>query len=816
MTDRPGTLEAAGKMGGGARRVKFEARRAGRRLLRAPAFSLSIVVLLAVGIGGTAAVATAAWEIFLRPLPYPEPDRLVTLGVQSHNMGFRMGLSEALVEELEEDGRFGELGIVERTPPLRLEDGVLAAGRIDHRIADVLGIAPVVGRTFTIDDVGAGAEPVALISERYWRQRFGGEGDVPGRMLTLRSGERLRIVGVLPEAFALPVSDTRIWLPMRLDAETTGAGNVSGFGNLTVVARAPEGVSIESLAERLGARLEADERLQALATMLEAEYRVEPLRAMWSSGQAQGLAILGGALTLLLLASLLNLSGLWMARWFGRSRELAVQTALGGTPRSVFVGALMEYGWLALPALALAMFVAHGVLALLLRLGVIDDAGPLTADTGAATLVIGTVLLLLGALPILAALAWQLRGITRTGFRYLTGGGTAPASHGALLRRGLVAGQIAVAFGLITAFWLLLSSWNNLLRQDLGFEPDRLLLARLDVPSGGESLHASESDPRVAALIDRLAALPGVASVSWANAVPFGGIEMISDVQVEDAAASIPARPRQIGGGFLETAGIRLIEGRTFGEDAESPNEVLIDELFAERHFGGDALGRSISLASGSDGRRRMTIIGVTETVRHMQLDDDVSTPTFYVHRSEPSGQAQVLVRTDLPPATLVQAVRSTAEDLIGPDRLGEVATIESSVRRIVRDREPQLVLMGVFAGLALVLVAYGLYALQSYHVVVRRPEIGMRMAMGASGRRLLAELVGGALRLVVPGLALGVLFAWASSRLIASRLFDVSAVSPTVWVGSAVALTAVVALAALMPGLRAARISPMDALRHD
>ncbi|MGK7294571.1 MAG: ABC transporter permease [Candidatus Wenzhouxiangella sp. M2_3B_020] len=817
MNDQSRTHETSGKLGDGGRRMKFEARRAGRRLLRAPAFSISVVLLLAIGIGGTAAVATAAYELFLRPLPYQEPDRLVTLGVHSNRMGFRMGLSAALVEELEEDGGFGELGIAERSAPLQLEDGDAAAGRIDHRIADVMGIAPLAGRTFTAVDVAAGAEPVALISERYWQQRFAGERDAIGRMLTLRSGDRVRIVGVLPEAFALPASDTEIWRPMRLDPETTGAANVSSFGNLTVVARLREDVSADALSDRLDARLEADERLQGLAAMLEADYRVEPLRELWASGQAQGLALLGGALALLLVASLLNLSGLWMARWFGRSRELAVQTALGGTRRSVFVGALLEYAWLAVPALALAMLVAHAALALLLRLNVVDEAGPLTADTGAATIAIGTVLLVVGVLPILAALAWQLRGITRNGFRFLTGGGTASASHGALLRRGLVAGQIAVAFGLITAFWLLLSSWNNLLRQDLGFEPDRLLLARIAMPSGRETSPESEPDPRVAALIDRLAGLPGVSTVSWANAVPFGGIEMISDVQLDgDAAESIPARPRQIGTGYLETAGIRLIEGRTFEEGTESSNEVLIDRLFAERHFGGDALGRSFSLGSQGDERRPVTVIGVTETVRHMSLDKAVSTPTFYVPQSEPHSQAQLLVRTDVPPATLVEKVRSTAEGIVGPDRVGQVATIESSVRRIVRDREPQLVLMGAFAGLALVLVAYGLYALQSYQVAARKPELGMRMAMGASGRRLLAELVGGAMRLVLPGLALGALFAWASSSLVSSRLFEVSAVSPAVWAGSAVALTVVVALAALMPGLRAARISPMDALRHD
>jgi putative ABC transport system permease protein len=799
-------------------RFRIEARRALRRLMRAPAFSLSVVALLAIGIGGTAAVGTAAYDLLARPLPYAEPGRLVDLGVQSRRLGFRMGLSAVLADEVHRDGQFAALGIMAETGELVLDSGDVRTARIDHRIVDVVGMSPLVGRGFDGDDVRPGAEPVVLIGERFWRDRFGADGGAVGSSLELADGGRVRIVGVLPDDFALPDGSVSVWRPMKLGPDELDPANASSFGNLEVIARLPQGVSTEQAQQRFAARLAADERLEWLTNMLEAEFRVFPLRERWSEGRTQGLAILGGALALLLLASLFNIAGLWMARWFGRTRELAVQVAIGGGRGLSFVGALLEYAWLSLPAIALGLVVAWGATELLFDLGIIADAGPLTTRVGGITVAIGLGLAVIGALPVIAALAWQLRGIDRAGMRFLGGGGTATRTAGLGLRRALTIGQIAIAFSLITVFWLLFSSWNKLLEQDLGFEPQRLVLASVLSTAGarGDPSVGWTGDPRVAAVAERLRALPGVTSASWSNAAPFGGNEMVASAWLDAAGEqSLPVRQRTIGPAFFETMGVDLVQGRGFESADAGTDRVIVDRLLADRHFAGDALGKTL-WRGGEDESRQVRIIGVAETVRHMSLDQPVESATLYHYGSETPGQAHLLLRTEVAPATLVDEVRETMESELGPERVGTVAVVESLVRRIVRDREPQLVLMAIFAGLTLVLVFYGLYALQSYQVAARTSELGLRMAMGASGGRVLRDVLSGALFLATPGLALGTFAGWAVAALFADRLYQTDAVAPLVWLAVAGALCLVVALAALAPGLRAVRISPMEALRDE
>lgn len=818
MTDAPETdnHRTIEKLAAPLRRIALEFVRARRRLLREPMFAINVVALLALGIGGSAAVGSAAYDLLLRPLPYADAERLATVSVFANRMSIRMGVSAPLVEELADSEAFAGIGIIESEDVLPLKSGDVRASRLDHRAVDVLGLPPVIGRTFEAADTRNGAEPVALIAESLWNDRFGGDPDVLGRDLELADGERLRIVGVLPRGFDLPDGETRVWRPIDLGSEALDPSRIASFGNATVIARLPEGDTAERAEQRLRARLGDDPRLQALAAMLEAEYRVRPLRERWSEGRSEGLAILGGALALLLVASLFNIAGLWMARWFGRSRELAVQAALGGGRGTTITGALAEYVWLFVPAAALGVLVALGAIELFYRLDVLGEAGPLTTRLSGITVLLALVLAIAGAVPVVAALGWQMRTIGRSGMRYLGGGGSATRAHGAALRRWLMVGQIAIAFSLVTVFWLLFSSWNKLLDQDLGFSPERLIAARIAIPAGRYPASSLEADPTVQALLDRLRAVPSVESASWSNAVPFGGIEMIGEARLDAGdEQALAVRPREVGTGYFDTAGIAVVRGRAFAPSDDEAGRVIVDRLFAERHFGGDALGRSVWLGS-EDNRRAAEIIGVVDTVRHMQLDRNVPTPTLYTYSAAPPQQAQLLLRTAVDPASLLETVRETIEGEVGPDRIGSIVAIEEAVRRAVRDREPQLVLMGIFAGLALVLVFYGLYALQSYQVAARTPELGLRMAMGASGTRVVGEIVRSALRLMLPGLVLGAIGGWAGARLVETRLFETPVVSPLAWLLVGASLSCVVAAAALVPGLRAFRISPMEALRDE
>jgi len=375
-----------------------------RRLVRTPGFSLGVIALLAVSIGTMAAIATAGFSLFAQPLPYHQPDRLVTLSVFSNRFGAHMGLSAALVDELNSSGEFGHIGIVDQAFDLELESGErLRAGRIDQHALEVLGLAPVAGRLFTGDDVRPGAEAVALVSEDVARNHFGSIDGAIGALLHTQT-DRLRIVGIVPRAFAMPESDVGLWVPMELGPEQIGPEAKARFGDLIVIARMRSEETPETMAQRLRSRLDDDPRVANTAEMLEADYRVRPLRELWSEGEGQVLMVLGLAVGLVLIASVFNVAGLWMARWFGRSHELAIRSALGGGRRLVLIGAGIEYLLLALPAAILAFPVAVIGIEFLYKLGVLDDYGPLTATPGMMTALIAIGVVTVAAVPMTTVL----------------------------------------------------------------------------------------------------------------------------------------------------------------------------------------------------------------------------------------------------------------------------------------------------------------------------------------------------------------------------------------------------------------------------
>jgi predicted permease len=553
-----------------------------------------------------------------------------------------------------------------------------------------------------------------------------------------------------------------------------------------------------------------------ITKMLEAEYRVTPIRELWVSGQKEGLSILGIAVALVLVASLLNIAGLWLARWFGRGHELAIQSALGGDRRLALIGAALEYALLAVPGLLLALLVAGGVMRMLYVLDVVQRNGPLIVTLGGSTALIGLILVLVSAVPVLIALAWQARGMARTSVRFLTGGGVAARGRGARLRQALMIGQIGIACSLLVVLGLLLSSWINLMREDLGFARDKLVVAQILSPEP----EFPQPDQRVASVAERIRGLPGVERVSWALVVPFGRMEMLSSISLnsETEDHQVPARPRPIGPDYFSVAGITLLQGRAFGpeDEAGEVQNVIVDRLFADKYMGGEAMDKQFSRSSGPSSYEQVNIVGVVETVRHMSPGEELSTPTVYTYMPEPLSEVQLLVRSGVPPESLVNPIRSAITGELGEDRAGFITSMNALVRRTVRDREPQLALLATFAGLALVLMFYGLYALQSYQVTARTAEFGMRKAMGATAKHMFALVLKSALWLLPLGMALGLVGGLLGARLVAERLYSVSPANPLLWIAVLVAITLVMIVGVLVPAFRAVRITPMEALRYE
>lgn len=794
--------------------VKMEVQRAFRRLVRAPGFSLSVIFLIAFGIGGVATVATAGWSLFAKPLPYARSDQLVTISARRPGNEYHYGLSPALVAQLNREGRFGSIGIVERLFEFRMADGTaIRAARIDHRVLPILRISPIAGRVFDERDVEPGADRAALISERIWRDMFGGDPEIVERVVDIEGGS-VRIVGILPDRMAIPEAMTDIWLPLELGPDRLSAESYRHLLSHTVVGRRGDDVALDIYRDRLTARLNSDEQLN-WHSRDDIEVKVRPLRELWSFGSAEGLIILAAATGVVLLGAWLNLAGLWLARWTRRGRELAIQFALGAPRGLATVGALIEYALLGIPGLALAMVVSGTGIELLYVLGVLDDDGPLRATLAAPTVVIGLVVLGLGMLPVMAGIAWNHRRLGRSGTGDLAGKGTGAKSRASGMQRLLVAGQIGIAFSLLIALAMLFTSWTKLLNEDLGFDSDRLITAMTAAPS--DSLPGP--DARVAAAAERLRGLPGVDQVSWSNAVPFGGLEFVSGVVLDrdrrqsGAAEPVEARSRFAGPDFFRTAGIKLLSGRAFGpEDAgEGAATVIVDESFERRYLDGAGLGRRVGYPNAD-----LTVVGIVESVRHEAPDEESENPTIYRYSHLPAAQTQLLVRTSMNPESLIADVQQALEQQLGADRVYSAVSLGGRVRGSVSDREPQLILIAVFTGIALVLVFYGLYALQSYQVAIGTAEIGLRRAIGASRARIVGNEMIRALRLLPPGLLLGVPGAWLAGELIGNRLHNVGFADPGLWLATAAAIAATILLASLGPALRASRVQPLEALRYE
>lgn len=790
--------------------ISLEMQRAWRRLTRAPGFSLSVILLIAFSIGGVAAVATAGWSLFARPLPYSQADQVVTISVWYKRIDAHLGLSAALVDALNQEQQWGTIGIVERPFELRLAEGTsVRAGRMDHRLLDVLRISPLAGRVLTEHDVAPGADPVALISERLWLGQFGGDTGILGRVVEMEEGS-VRVVGVLPSTLGLPESKTDVWLPMELGPDLLSPSRYSELLSQTVVARMGEDVAPETYRGRIVARLTNDERLNSREQAEDLEFRVRPLRELWSAGQRDGLLILAAATGVVLLGAWLNLAGLWLARWTGRTHELAIQFALGARQGLASIGIVLEYALLGLPGLALAMLVSALGLELFYTLEVLEDNGPLRAGLAMPTMMIGTLLLALGLLPVLATVGWNMRRMTGRAAGNLGGKGTGVRGGGAGIRKLLMVGQIGIAFSLLLALGLLLTSWIKLLDEDLGFESGRLVAAMIASQEPFQ-LHPDEG---VSAAADRLRGLPGVDGVSWSNAVPFGGLDFISGIVIDDRPEeSVAARPRSVGPEFFRVAGIDVVSGRPFGpQDAGAGiNNAIVDSAFERMYLDDSAVGRRISNADVE-----YTVIGVVESVRHESPDEERNNPTIYTYSETPESQTQLLVRTLIDPEPMTLAVRDALEREVGADRIYFVDSLDSKVRRSVNHREPQLILIGTFAGLALILVFYGLYALQSYQVASGTAEIGLRRAMGASRTRILGTELARAAWLLPPGLVLGLPGGWLAMQLIGDNRYKVGLADPALWLATGTAIALTIVLASMIPALRASRVEPLEALRYE
>ncbi len=798
-----------------------------RRVLATPLLSFLAVLTLAFGVGATTAIFSVVDGVLLHPLPYAHAERLVTLNAGGRDgnwfsnsepeyLDFRR-LNDVLQGVAAYDWAEPILG--DSAEPRRIETLLAAAD-----LMPVLGVKPVLGRVFTREEDTRGAPRVAVISWSLWQQLFGGSSDAIGR--TVRLNDRpVVVVGVMPRGFVFPDPEVQAWVPLQLDTVNPWARNNH---HLEVVARLQAGVSVE----RAGARLDA---LAASSAKTYPEfyqqwgYRVRA-RTLRESvvGRVRGaLLVLLGAVALVLAIACVNVANLLLARGEAKRRELAVRAALGARSGRLVRLTLAESGWLAAAGGGLGLLLAWlGVRALrelapasIPRLEVIGINPVVLVFSSGLVLLTG---LAFGTLPALGAARTDPAEAMKEGGTGRIGGRARQAG-----RRGLVVLQLALAVALVLGAGVLLRTLANLYGVDPGIQTDHVLTLRL-TPPGARYQPPPELVGFYQQLLQRTAALPGVTAAAAISNLPLTqGISTWS-LQIEGReAATVGEAPaadiEQITPDYFRVMGLQLVRGRAFNDrdGANSPFVVIISEAMAKALFPGeDPIGRR--MRAFVPGSPWMEIVGIARDVRHYGLDRETR-PVWYVPHAQGFRSAYtsfrsmtLVVKTTVAPAAVSAALQPAIHELERGVAIENSQSMEQVLSASLGTRHFTMLLLSVFAAVALFLAAVGVYGVIAWSVAARSREIGVRMALGARARQVVGGILGEAAVLAGIGLAGGLLLAALLSASLEGLVYGVRPMDPLTCVAVVVLLLGIALMAALAPALRAARVDPLHTLRME
>jgi len=815
--------------------VLRDLRHAVRTLRRAPGYTLTVVLTLALGIGGTTAVFSVLRSVILRPFAWAPADRVMMIAERDSADNVRLASYPTFQDWRTGTGAFEAmafvrgLGTVMRTP-----DGAerLIGAFVTDQYFRVMPEPAALGRALEPSDFVDGAPAVAAISWPLWQRRFGGDRSALGRSITL--GDRsYTVVGVMPVDFVYPTW-ADLWAPITAILATDPALQQRALHvDSRVVGRLRAGV--DSAAGR--------QALSAVAAHLAETYPAES--GGWRSVAFQAVAaevlgesgpqlrLLTAAAVFVLLIACVNVAALALARAGARSRELAIRTALGGGRGALLRLLAAECVVLGIAAGAVGLVAAVGLVRWLRVAGrdLLPRAGELAVDPramAAAVVLAIALVVLLGLVPALRRPGTLVSALKE-------GGAAGPGPSRRRLRAALVVGEIALALVLLTGAGLLVRSLERLERVRTGFDDARLVAVPIEPPSPryDSPARALQLYRDVAAAV---AALPGVQAVALTNHVPLSGASINSAIEVEGAPAAAGDATdevlfREVDSAYFRTAGIPIVRGRGFtAEEIEHPGDaVLVNQALASRYWpGGNPVGRRITVFKSAQGRPefgqpiRGTIVGVAGNVRHFSLDTDFAPEVYLPYTVTVWPRMALIVRTAGEPAgmipTLARAVRAVDPDipLEGARLWSRVYDLRSSLRESLSYRRLITGLLAAFALPALLLAALGIYGVISYLVAQRGHEIGIRMALGARRRDVLGLVLREGMRLAALGVLLGAAGAAIATRWLRAQLYEVSATDPLTFVLAALVLGAIGALATLVPARRATGIDPARALQAE
>lgn len=793
-----------------------------RSLARRPLFSLVVIVTLALGIGANATATSLIHSILLRPLPFPDPGRLISLSeVALTQPGTPKPVSVPNFFDWRHNRSFEGLAASYRWKS-SLTGGTperLWVGLVSANLFEVLGVRPALGRTFTATEDSPGGEPAAILGHGFWQRRFGGAADAVGRSLVL-DGKVHNVVGVMPADFDFP-KDVELWVPLAYGPDS----EPRNFAFLNVVGRLRPGVPLPAARAEMGA-LAARLAGEHAATNEGRGILVQTLHERLVGDTRPALLILLGVAALVLVVACANLVNLLLARRSACAPEETIRAALGASRSQIMQPPLAEGLVLGLAGGAAGLLLAAGAVRLVALYG--PRRVPLLTEAalGAQVMLVTLVVAVLAGL--LAALVPAVRAARLDLARRLnaTGRGLRGGAAESTLRRTLVAAEIALSVLLLIGAGLLLKSFAGLLRVDPGFDPAHVLTLQIELP---EARYPKEHQPPTfyAELYSRLAALPGVEAVGGIFLLPLSGMNASASFVAEGRPEPGKGEPRwvaslrPVGPGYFRAMDMRLVRGRGFtaGDTREGRPVVVINETMARLFWPGeDPLGRKVTFGvdfgtTGAVPKVPREIVGIVGDDRHSGLEKDPA-PALYVSQLQTSWRDMTLViRSALPPETLALQARREIGSLDPDLPVSEVKTMNRWLSDSLAQPRFYAASVAALAALALILAMVGLYGLTTFSVGERTRELGIRMALGAGRPQILRLVLREALLLAVVGVAVGLGAAAFLSRSLGSLLYGITPTDRAVFLGVPLFLAAVALAASYVPASRATRIQPREAL---
>jgi len=805
---------------------------AARLLRKTPAFTATALLTLAVCLGANLTIFGVIDSVLLRPLPFPQPERLMTIFNTYPKAGVERDGS-SITNYYERRGRIpafaslsiyaygteivGELGSTERLQTMRVSPDFFST----------LGLGPAIGRTFTDEETTSDTDHVAILSDPFWRQRYNADPNVLGKQIRVNSVPRT-VIGVLPASFRFLSSDARVFLPLASRPEDRAPSRRHSGGNvIQMIARLQPDATLAQAQGELDAQNAALEVDDPQAKMIaDAGFRslVVPLRADYVAAVRPTLLLLEAGVLVLLLIGAVNLVNLLLIRAGGRVKELAVRQALGAGWRYLVSEVVVETTLLTFVGGLFGLAVGAGGIQLLRGLGA--DRLPLGSHIvfDARLALLGMVAsIVMGMLFAVPVVWFQLRRHLGNALHSVSRGGT--SGHGAqILRHGFIVSQIALALILLAGAGLLGLSLERVMAVSPGFQSDHVLTGQILLP-WADYLEAGRLK-FVESLMDKLDQLPGVLSAGVVNNVPFSG-------NIGKSAATVAGHVRRPGesarghysygvaGDYLRSMGFSLRAGRflTADDSRRSARVCVVDEDFARYYWPhASAIGQRLwdGPEAGKDAET-FTIVGVVGGVKQAGLtENEAQGAIYYPYAFRIGDSVYVALRTRLAPESLALALQKVVRQIDANVPVSDIRSMDTRIADSLVARRSPALLAGLFSGIALLLTSIGTYGVLSYAVAQRRREIGVRMALGAQPGQIRMQFLALSLRLLTVGTVLGLIGAWQAGRAMRSLLFQVPPLDVAV-LAAAASMTAAVCLAAcLLPSQRAAQISPMEALTEE